>query len=93
MIEFVSYDGGYPNLCRGTLIIKYNRKEYKIKGCLSSGGSIERNVDWDMWATQGKWEVDPDYLPKELKKSVSIFKEIERIVNENIEHGCCGGCI
>lgn len=31
MIEFVSYNGKYPNLCRGTLIIKVNGKKLFLK--------------------------------------------------------------
>ena len=27
MIEFVSYNGKWPNLCRGVLIVKINGKE------------------------------------------------------------------
>ena len=30
MIEFISYDGKYPNLCRGVLIVKINGKEVKF---------------------------------------------------------------
>lgn len=29
-IEFVSYTGKYPNLCRGVLTVKINGKEYKF---------------------------------------------------------------
>ena len=38
-IEFVSYDGRYPNLCRGTLIMKIDGIEIEFNG-LESGGKV-----------------------------------------------------
>lgn len=61
-IKFVSYDGEYPNLCRGQLVLKIGRKTYKFgkprydfssnqpKDIYSrfwtSGGEIRRTEDW-----------------------------------------------
>ncbi len=38
MVEFVSYNGGFPNLCRGTLVVKVNGEEVSLKNYLCSGG-------------------------------------------------------
>lgn len=88
-IEFVSYDGRYPCLCMGTLKIKVNGKLYSFDHAMISGGYICKDDDWNMWTTQGDWEVDLSEHP-ELE---SYKEEIARVVNENVEYGCCGGCI
>ena len=49
MVEFVSYDGKYPCLCMGTLVIKVNEENYSLEDAMISGGSICRDEDWDMW--------------------------------------------
>lgn len=89
LVEFVSYDGKWPCLCRGTLIIKIDGKTYSFKHAMVSGGYIERDEEWNMWAEQGEWDVDL-YEHPELKP---YKEEIVRVVNENVEPGCCGGCI
>ena len=38
MVEFVSYNGKFPNLCRGTLVIKVNGEEISLENYLISGG-------------------------------------------------------
>ena len=38
MVEFISYDGKYPRLCGGTLVVRVNCKEYQLKSVLKSGG-------------------------------------------------------
>ena len=88
-IEFVSYDGKYPCLCMGTLKIKVNRKLYSFNHAMISGGYICKDDDCNMWATQGDWEVDLS----EHSELEPYKEEIARIVNENVEYGCCGGCI
>ena len=89
MVEFVSYDGKYPCLCMGTLTIKVDGKVYSFNHAMISGGSVLRNEDWDMWTEEGDWKVDL-YEHPELEP---YKEEITRVVNEKVEHGCCGGCI
>lgn len=86
----IKYDGRFPNLCSGHLIviiddIPWDFGEY----CLVSGGHICRNEEWDMWAESGPWEVSdwPKNFPEDLKESVLAT------INEEIPWGCCGGCI
>lgn len=88
-VEFVSYDGKYPNLCSGLLKLKVFGKEVELTSeCFMSGGHIERDKD-GFFVCQGDWEVDETELPDELKP---LKGQIERCMNDNIEHGCCGGC-
>lgn len=89
MVEFVSYNGKYPNLCSGTLVIRVNRKEYAIS-YLCSGGSVSFDEDWNLTVEEGRWTIDEYYLPEEIKQ---YKEEIEDVVNDNVEYGCCGGCI
>lgn len=96
-VEFVSYDGAYPNLCSGLLILKVNGKEYQFhpykrsqsavihREFWRSGGGLDSNYR----RYTGEWIIDIDNLPDELKE---YAYDIDIIFNENVEHGCCGGC-
>lgn len=47
MVEFVSYDGRFPNLCSGTLVLKIDGVERTMpQYCMSSGGSVWFDNDW-----------------------------------------------
>ena len=88
-IEFVSYDGKYPYLCMGELIIKIDGKTYSFKNAMRSGGCILKNEDWNMWSETGPW-----YLDLEEHPELEEYKEkITEVINDNVEWGCCGGCI
>ena len=91
MVEFISYDGRYPNLCSGTLTIKVDGKTYRLEDAMVSGGCIMGgpSTDWEMWVEYGDWKVDLENYP-ELKK---YEEEITKVVNDNVQQGCCGGCI
>ena len=91
-IEFVSYDGCFPNLCSGELVLKIDGKEVNFgRHCLCSGGSCGFKNDFtDEYVNQAPYEnIDlskhPEYEPYK--------KEILEVVNENVPWGCCGGCL
>lgn len=98
-IKFISYTGSYPNLCSGDLALEIDGIEYtfgygyerKTKPDFEpfwcSGGGIIGDYE-DTYS--GEWEVDIDRLPEQFRKYAF---EIDRIFNENVEWGCCGGCI
>ena len=86
MVEFVSYAGHPWRKCRGTLVLKINGKEIKLENCLQSGGSVSWDDDGDH-IESGPWAV---HLPESLEK---YHDEIEQLVNDNVEWGCCGGCL
>lgn len=45
MVEFVSYNGKFPNLCSGTLIIRVNGEEFTLEApCLCSGGKCGNGI-------------------------------------------------
>lgn len=93
-VEFISYDGKYPNLCSGTLALRIEGKVVRfgwdkpLGYFWSSGGDCgykpESYVDY------GKWIINEDELPDEYKKYVD---EIDKVFNNNVPHGCCGGCL
>ncbi len=93
IIEFVSYDGAYPNLCSGELIVKIDGKETSLGKCLCSGGSVWFNEDYSNFTVEeGPWHIDTDWFPKDLHLTAEEVCAIEHLVNENVEWGCCGGC-
>lgn len=87
MVEFISYDGKYPNLCSGNLVLRIDGEEVTLQGCLISGGCVSFTSDWDEVVTSGEWDVD---VPKAY---LAYEDEIIRVVNENVRQGCCGGCV
>ena len=89
-VEFISYNGEYPCLCSGILEIKVNGKYYKLDHILLSGGSVWFDDSMGEHIEEGPWEISESGLPKELRPYI---KQIEKVVNDNVEYGCCGGCI
>lgn len=86
----IEYNGKYPNLCSGTLIVTINNKRWKFPWhCLESGGTYWFDDDWIDHIETGAWTITewPNGFPKNQKKAVIAA------VNEKIPHGCCGGCI
>lgn len=108
-VEFVSYSGRYPNLCSGVLVLRidgleygfghevgsYDWKRHKFKdyNCepfWHSGGEIQADKDWNFDVCHGEWEIDVDEIPEDFRKYAT---EIDRVFNDNVPFGCCGGCI
>lgn len=102
-IEFVSYDGAFPCLCMGTLVLKIDGVEAKFhysfnnkkKGEYSdfwvSGGNVSFDENWIEDVSIGEWGFSPDAsFPEEFK---AIGDELIAVFNENVPYGCCGGCV
>lgn len=88
MVEFVSYNGKFPNLCRGTLVIKVNGEEINLENYLISGGQCWFDNKRNGHIETGDWRLCQ--LPNNLEP---YREEIPKVVNENVSRGCCGGCI
>lgn len=102
-IEFVYYTGEYPNLCSGTLCLKIDGKEEtfgydwgegnpKHETFWCSGGSVTFDDEWNEEIEQGPWGFDFDRI-KELNLTQEEEEIIEKLFNENVPQGCCGGCV
>lgn len=91
-IEFMSYDGEWPNLCSGELILLIEGEKVSFGECLSSGGSISHNEEWEFTVTSGDWGVNFDAV-QYLNLTDEEKTLIRDLVNENVPQGCCGGCI
>ena len=129
MIEFVSYDGEFPTLCEGLLVVRidgrlyafssysnesmyrsfwnrHNRMEVlednsitKVFGFyLESGGRIDWGDDGESpEIVQGEWIIDDKAMKLENGERFILSgeqkSELEKVINQNIEFGCCGGCV
>ena len=129
MIEFVSYDGKFPTLCEGLLVVRIDARLYafspyqndsmyssfwnrldrmgvleddsitKVSGFyLRSGGYIDWGEDGENpKIVKGKWIIDDKAMKLENGERFILSgeqkSELEKVINQNIEFGCCGGCI
>lgn len=112
-VEFISYSGSYPNLCRGVLTLKIDGKIEKFghesssydwktnsyrgeeenpnhESFWSSGGRVWFDSDWGEHVDSGRWYIDETEIPEQFRK---YYDEIDAVFNENVPHGCCGGCV
>lgn len=102
-IEFISYDGSFPNLCYGTLTVKidgvehtfgssYNGAEYPRFWC--SGGSVSFDKEWNPNIETGDWELPihiEDMFDDDNIKA--ILPDLINLMNDNVPKGCFGGCV
>lgn len=90
MIEFVSYDGEYPNLCSGTLILRIDGKEVTFpQYSLISGGGCAFDDEGNDYIVEGWWGIEDWALDGYRERA----EEILAVINDHIPHGCCGGCL
>ena len=84
----IKYDGKYPNLCSGHLEVWINGKYYDFgTHCMHSGGGVFYDYE-EIEVTSGEWSVRfPKDFPEEYKN------ELLEKINEEVEWGCCGGCV
>ena len=95
-VKFISYDGKYPCLCMGTLILQIDGINYSFgdEGHFikfwESGGTCGFTDDWDENVTKGEWIINIEEIPKQFRK---YSNEIDEVFNNNVRYGCCGGCL
>jgi hypothetical protein len=91
-VEFVSYDGGFPNLCRGLLSVKVDGVLWDFEnGSLSSGGGVSFDKDWQEEVRHGEWSIYE--WPKGFPEDEDVRRKVLELVNDFIPRGCCGGCV
>ena len=90
MVKFIDYTGRWPNLCSGTLTLEIEGEvvrfssERDTRFWYSGGSCCGFNV------TREPWIIDMDDIPEKYRK---YYYEIVHVFNENVEWGCCGGCL
>lgn len=92
LVKFVSYDGTWPNLCSGTLVISIDDVQFTFKkGALCSGGHVRFDENWSEDVGNGPWSISewPNGIPNDSK----LRNAITKLVNDNVQWGCCGGCV
>jgi hypothetical protein len=104
MVKFISYTGKYPNLCSGILTVNIDGqkltfgsygKDTIFPKIWCSGGSVRFDKNCNAYVTKGAWECL--YCSSDINKFPPIvsnnIEDIIKVMNENVPHGCCEGCI
>jgi hypothetical protein len=89
-VEFVSYNGAWPNLCSGVLVVKVDGKTWTFdQYVMQSGGSVWFDDSWSEHVESGLWTIRewPEGFP------TSARYQVTQCVNDNVPFGCCGGCV
>ena len=91
-VKFISYDGKFPNMCSGTLILSIDGKKVTFgkngenPHFWYSGVIFENPNDY----RKGTWQVNESFIPNEY---LCYKKELKEIVRKYLPQGCCGGCL
>ena len=56
----------------------------------SSGGCVTHDDDWNFEVDTDEWAIDVNELPEQFR---DVAAEIDEVFNENVDWGCCGGCV
>lgn len=103
-VEFVSYDGRFPNLCSGVLVVRVGRRTLTFDGYKNdpehdvypkfwcSGGSVSFDEDWSETVVKGPWDLEYEkkHYPEDI---LEMLPKILETMNEHVPYGCCGGCV
>ena len=97
-ITFVSYTGAWPSLCCGILTLVIDGETVSFGPSTSVEkpmyGRFWRSGGYTNWATgevvERGWCVCADELPDQYR---AYADEIQDVMDANIPHGCCGGCL
>lgn len=89
-VNFIDYDGKYPALCSGILIYEHNGIIYNVQYALISGGYCTCNEDGNEQMKENEWKLYRDHFQNLNDDEFSYLVEQ---VNENVDYGCCGGCL
>ena len=107
-LKFISYDGKYPNLCRGQLIVEIDGKRtsfglplfkkdvhFDFKSFWTPGGNVRLIPDsWEPIVSHGPWEMDSFVSEKDFPKEIwDAMPQLIELMNANVPYACCGGCI
>lgn len=80
-VEFVSYDGDYPNLCSGILKLRIDGKVVEFpRYCMVSGGGAYFDDNWDSYIVYGPWtvKVPEEFAPLRSELSESSTRTSRR---------------
>lgn len=107
-IEFVAYTGKYPVLCSGVLTVRVDGKAWnfgyswnfperellpRLPPFWKSGGCAGVDEDGEEFCDDGPWEMDDPNAELYPPEIFARLPEILAVMNANVPHGCCGGCI
>lgn len=106
-VEFVSYTGKYPNLCRGVLTLLIDSEEVRFGHDYSKIGSYESDGNYDsFWESGGNCGFRNNYQDSYVNSGEWVInaedipdkyrkyaEEIDDVFNSCVDYGCCGGCL
>ncbi len=89
----IQYDGEFPCLCSGHLKVWLDDYMYDFgEYALNSGGNwgFANNFE-DEFVNKGEWTFNMDNIPKNFPQE--YIKPTLKVINREVEWGCCGGCL
>lgn len=87
------YDGKWPNLCSGQLIVYMGDKKFEFeRGALKSSGHVKKTRDGCYKAVQGEWYINNSDWPPDFPVAFREFLLYKINTDGQIPLPCCGGC-